>query len=70
MNIVPRYAHIKTKTYNIAARKTQIQAQTLRIKNEIKLIYKKKQQFNKELYYTHYKTQTHGNSYGTTSSNQ
>jgi cobalamin biosynthesis protein CbiD len=53
MNIVPRYAHIKTQTYNIAARKTQIQAQTLRIKNEIKCLYKKIQQINKELYYTH-----------------
>lgn len=33
MNIVPRYAHIKTQTPNITARKTQTQAHTLRTKN-------------------------------------
>jgi hypothetical protein len=44
MNIVPRYAQITIQTYNTAARKTQIQARTLRIKNEIKFLYKKKQQ--------------------------
>jgi hypothetical protein len=33
--------------------KIQIQAQTLQIKNEIKFLYKKKQQLNKELYYIH-----------------
>jgi hypothetical protein len=53
MNIVPRYAHIKTQTHNTAARKTQIQAQTLQIKNKIKFLYKKRQKLNKELYYTH-----------------
>jgi hypothetical protein len=50
MNIVPRYAQMKIRTHNIAAKKTQIQAQTLRIKNEIRFLYKKKQQLNKELY--------------------
>jgi hypothetical protein len=37
----------------MAAKETQMQAQTLQIKNEIKFLYKKKQQLNKELYHTH-----------------
>jgi hypothetical protein len=51
MKIVPRYVHIKTLAHNIAAIKTQ--TQTLRIKNEIKFLYKRKQQLDKELYYIH-----------------
>jgi hypothetical protein len=53
MKIVPRYAHIKTLAHNIATKKTQMHAQTLRIKNEIKFLYKKRQQLNKELRYIH-----------------
>jgi hypothetical protein len=49
MKIVPRYVHIRALTHNIAAKKTQ----TLRMKNEIKFLYKKKQQLNKELCYIH-----------------
>jgi hypothetical protein len=32
MRIIPNYAHIKIPAPNLAARKTKIQAQTLRIK--------------------------------------
>jgi hypothetical protein len=53
MNITPKYARIKLPTYNTAAKKTQTQAQILRIKNEIKFLYIKKQQLNKELYHSH-----------------
>jgi hypothetical protein len=40
---------MKAITNREAARRTQIQAQTLRIKNEIKFLYKKKQQLNTTL---------------------
>jgi hypothetical protein len=40
-------------THNIAAKNTPIQEQKLRKKNEIKFLYKKKQQFNRELYHLH-----------------
>jgi hypothetical protein len=36
-----------------AAKKTQTQAQILCIKNEIKFLYKKKQQLNTQLYHSH-----------------
>jgi hypothetical protein len=39
--IVPKYAQIKIQTPNTAAKRTQEQAQTLRIKNEIKFLRKK-----------------------------
>jgi hypothetical protein len=44
LRIVPKYAQIHITTHNAAAEKTQAQAQTLRIKNEIKYLYKKKEQ--------------------------
>jgi hypothetical protein len=44
MRIVPKYAQINITTNNAAAKKTPAQAQTLRIKNEIKYLYKKKEQ--------------------------
>jgi hypothetical protein len=44
---------IKTKADSEAAKRTQTQVQTLRIKNEIKFIYRKKQQLNTHLYQTH-----------------
>jgi hypothetical protein len=45
-------AQIKIPTNNEAAKKTLIQAETLRIKNEIKFLYIKKQQ-NTQLYRIH-----------------
>lgn len=45
-----RYVFIRTRTHIIAAKRTQIK-KTLQIKNEMKFLYKKKQQLNKELYY-------------------
>jgi hypothetical protein len=41
---IPKYARMKITRNNEAARKTQTQAQTLRINNEIKFLYKNKQQ--------------------------
>jgi hypothetical protein len=41
MGITPNYAHIKIPTPNMATKNTQTQAQTLRIKNCIKFLYKK-----------------------------
>jgi hypothetical protein len=52
MKYVPKYAHIIIETNNEALKKTQIQAQTLRIKNEIKFLYKEKQ-LNAQLYHNH-----------------
>jgi hypothetical protein len=42
MRLVPKYAMIKFQKSNEAARKTQTQIQPIRIKNEIKFLYKKK----------------------------
>jgi hypothetical protein len=53
MKLVPKYAHIKIPTNNEVAKKKQTQAQTLCIKNEIKFLYKKKQQLNTQLYHIH-----------------
>jgi hypothetical protein len=39
LRIVPKYAQINITTQNAAAKKTRAQAQTLRIKNEIKYHY-------------------------------
>jgi hypothetical protein len=51
--LIPKYAYVKIPTNkNEAARRTQTQAQTLRIKNEIKFLHKKKQ-LNTQLYYAH-----------------
>jgi hypothetical protein len=47
---------MKLSTNNEAARKTQTQAQTLCIKNEIKFLHKKKQQLNTQLFHTHIRT--------------
>jgi hypothetical protein len=50
--LVPNYAYVKITTSE-AANKTQTQAQTLSIRNEIKFLYKKKQQLNTQLYHAH-----------------
>jgi hypothetical protein len=51
--IVPKYAYVKIPTITEAARKTKTQAQTLCIKNEIKFLYKGKQQLHLQLYQAH-----------------
>jgi Tfp pilus assembly protein PilE len=50
-NLVPKYAQINRRIYNNnnAAIKTKTDAQKMRIKNEIKLQYKKKNLINSEL---------------------
>jgi hypothetical protein len=53
--IVPKYARINIKTshYSKAAKQTETQTRTLRMKNEINFLYKKKFQLNKQLYTLH-----------------
>jgi hypothetical protein len=50
--ITPKYANINIKTskYSEAAKRTETQTRTLRVKNEIKMLYKKKSMLNKTLY--------------------
>jgi quinol monooxygenase YgiN len=57
-NITPKYAqvHIKTANTSKAAKHTETQTRLLRIKNEVKFLYKKKQQLNKDLYRLHIKS--------------
>jgi hypothetical protein len=50
---VPKYAYVKIPPINEAARKMKTQAQTLRIKNKIKFLLKKKQQLHLQLYQAH-----------------
>jgi hypothetical protein len=50
--LVPKHAHMRIPTNNEAARKTQTQAQILRIKKEIKFLYNKKKQLNIQLHHT------------------
>jgi hypothetical protein len=52
---MPKYVqiHIKSADTSEAAKRTETQVRTLKIKNEIKFLYKKKQQLNKELYTLH-----------------
>jgi hypothetical protein len=51
---MPKYAKLNNKTYsnNSAARQTKTDAQKMRVRYEIKMLYKKKQLLNKELYKT------------------
>jgi hypothetical protein len=53
--VIPKYAriNIKASNYSKAAKLTGIQASKLRIKNEIKFLYKKKHQLNTQLYTSH-----------------
>jgi len=48
--IVPKYANIKVCTTSPAALRTKSKAQIIRIKEEIKFLYKKKDKVNKDLY--------------------
>jgi hypothetical protein len=55
--VTPKYANINIKTskYSEAAKRTETQTRILRIKNEIKMLYKKKTILNKTLYTLHIK---------------
>jgi hypothetical protein len=53
MKLIPKYAQIKIPINIEAAKKTLSQARALRIKNEIKFLYKKKQNLNIQLYHIH-----------------
>jgi len=52
-NLIPTYAKIKVAATSPAAKFTQRKTQILRIKDEIRFLYKKKMQLNKQLYYSH-----------------
>jgi hypothetical protein len=49
-NIIPKYANIKVPATSKAAHTTQKKVSLIRIKDEIKLLYMKKEQLNKKLY--------------------
>jgi hypothetical protein len=51
--LIPKYAHIKTPPNNEAAKKMPTEAQKLRIKNEVKFLYKKQKQLNTQLFHIH-----------------
>jgi hypothetical protein len=54
-NLTPTYAKLSKDTYtnNTAALNEKAKGQTIRMKQEIKLLHKKKQVLNSELYKTH-----------------
>ena len=52
-NITPKYADIKIPITSKAAHITKTKATTMRIRDEIKFLYKKKDSLNKALYQTH-----------------
>ena len=64
--IVPNYANIKLPNTSPATRTTQKKIHTVRIKDEIRFLYKKKQKLNNDLYKIHLKAaQEWGNSWYT-----
>jgi hypothetical protein len=70
--IIPKYAKINIKTSNNseAVKRTETQARKLRVKNEIKTLYKKKLQPNKTLYSLHISNaNTWGKTWNTISQN-
>ena len=54
-NITPKYANIKVTATSKAAHTTQKRVSVIRIKDEIKFLYMKKDQLNKQLYQVHLK---------------
>jgi hypothetical protein len=53
LGIIPKYAKIKVPHTSAASTVTQIKAQSIRVKEEIKLLYKKKDKLNTDLYNSH-----------------
>jgi hypothetical protein len=51
--LIPKYYNIKVPNTSPAAYYTSKKVRNIRIKDEIKFLYKKKQQLNKDLYHTH-----------------
>jgi len=51
--LIPNYAKIKIPNTSPAARFTQRKTRNLRMKDEIKYLYIKKQQLNRQLYHLH-----------------
>ena len=51
--LTPKFARIKIPNYSPAAKATIVKTQTIRVREEIKFLYIKKQQLNKKLYYLH-----------------
>jgi hypothetical protein len=51
--LIPKYANIKVPNTSPAADYTSKKVRNIRIKDEIKFLYKKKQQLNKDLYHAH-----------------
>ena len=51
-NLTPKYAHFNTKSHNDRDRKTKLMAVKYRVNQEIKFLYKKKQNLNTGLYKT------------------
>jgi hypothetical protein len=52
--LIPKYAQVRIRSHNkTITRQTETQAAKLRIKNEIKFLYSKKQHLNKTLYKLH-----------------
>ena len=49
-NIIPKFAILKNKTYSIPSRITKKQYSTLRLKNEIRYLYQKKQNLTFQSY--------------------
>jgi hypothetical protein len=58
LQITPKYARVKLPRTSPASIPTQMKAQTIRIKDEIRFLYRKKQQLNLELYRGHLKVST------------
>jgi hypothetical protein len=52
-NIIPKYANIKVPVTSKATHITQKKISSVRIKDEIKFLYKKKDQLKKKLYQVH-----------------
>jgi hypothetical protein len=53
--VIPKYANLKFTNTSPAAQVTGNKAQILRVKNEIKFLFKRKERLNRELYTVHMK---------------
>jgi hypothetical protein len=52
-DLIPKYANIRIPHTSAACKVTQRKAQTIRVKEEIKLLYKRKEKLNTSLYNIH-----------------
>jgi hypothetical protein len=58
LHVIPKYAQIKFPRSSPTSISTQQKTQVMRIKDEIRFLYRKKQQLNLELYRAHLKAST------------